>query len=320
MPLCPRPFLLALALIASSSAIAENYPARPVHIITPFPAGGPLDVLARVFAQRASEDLKQPVMVETRAGATGTIGTEAVVRANPDGYTLLFTVDLPITMTPALLRLRYDAQHDLIPIGDIARTENVLVVNPASKIHSLGELIAAAKARPGTLTFASGGNASPGHLCAEMLKQAARIDMIHVPYSGSAPAMNALLAGDVTAFCAIIPQALPHIQAKTALALGVSGEKESALLPGVPPLSVQYPGVVTSSWFALYAPARTPVPVIDILRVELKKVFAEPEMQKKLTSFGFESEWVTTPELAKKIESDTAKWRRVIEAAHIRAN
>jgi tripartite-type tricarboxylate transporter receptor subunit TctC len=309
-----------MALIASSSAIAENYPARPVHIITPFPAGGPLDVLARVFAQRASEDLKQPVVVETRAGATGTIGTEAVVRANPDGYTLLFTVDLPITMTPALLRLRYDAQHDLIPIGDIARTENVLVVNPASKIHSLGELIAAAKARPGTLTFASGGNASPGHLCAEMLKQAARIDMIHVPYSGSAPAMNALLAGDVTAFCAIIPQALPHIQAKTALALGVSGEKESALLPGVPPLSVQYPGVVTSSWFALYAPARTPVPVIDILRVELKKVFAEQEMQKKLTSFGFESEWVTTPELAKKIESDTAKWRRVIEAAHIRAN
>jgi hypothetical protein len=153
-----------------------------------------------------------------------------------------------------------------------------------------------------------------------MLKQAARIDMIHVPYSGSAPAMNALLAGDVTAFCVIIPQALPHIQAKTALALGVTGEKESALLPGVPPLSAQYPGVVTSNWFALYAPARTPVPVIDILRVELKKVFAEQEMQKKLASFGFESEWVTTPELAKKIESDTARWRHVIEAAHIRAN
>ena len=321
MPLCPRPFLLlAMALIAAAPARAENYPARPVHIITPSPAG-PTDALARLFAQRASEEWKQPVVVETRAGATGTLGTEQVVKAVPDGYTLLFTVNMPITMAPALMKLRYDPQADLVALGEVARSDNVLMVNARSGIHSLSELIAAAKAKPGTLTFASGGGiASPGHLCGEMLKSAAGIDMIHVPYSGAAPAMNALLAGDVTAFCGPIPQGAPHIAAKTAIALGVTGNIESAFLPGVPPLAARYPNLVISTWFALFAPSRTPSPVTEALRAELHKVFADAETQTKLASLGSESEWVTGGELAQKIARDTAKWKEVIESAHIRAD
>ena len=155
---------LAMALIAAAPEGAENYPARPVHIITPFPAG-PTEALARLFAQRAAEDLKQPVVVETRAGAAGTIGTEQLVKAVPDGYTLLFTVDLPITLAPALLKLRNDPQVDLAAIGDVARSGKVLMVNAGRGIHSFSELIAAAKAKPGALTFASGGNARPG-ICA----------------------------------------------------------------------------------------------------------------------------------------------------------
>jgi tripartite-type tricarboxylate transporter receptor subunit TctC len=229
-----------MALIATAPGRAQNYPARPVHIITPFPAG-PTDAVARLFAQRASEEWKQPVVVETRAGATGTIGAEQVVKTVPDGYTLLFTVDVPITMAPALMKLRYDPQADLAALGEVGRSDNVLMVNARGGIHSLSELIAAAKAKPGTLTFASGGNAAPAHLCGEMLKAAAGIDIIHVPYSGAAPAMNALLAGDVTAFCGPIPQGAPHIAAKTAIALGVTGDTESAFLPGVPSLAARYP-------------------------------------------------------------------------------
>jgi tripartite-type tricarboxylate transporter receptor subunit TctC len=320
MPLCPRPFLLlAMALIAAAPARAENYPARPVHIITPFPPG-PTDAVARLFAQRASEEWKQPVVVENRAGATGTIGTEQVVKAVPDGYTLLFTVDLPITMAPALMKLRYDPQADLAALGEVARVDNVLMVNARSGIHSLSELIAAAKAKPGTLTFASSGNAAPAHLCGEMLKAAAGIDLIHVPYSGAAPAMNALLAGDVTAFCGPIPQGAPHIAAKTAIALGVTSETESAFLPGVPSLAARYPNLVISAWLALFAPSRTPSPVTEALRAELHKVFADAEMQTKLASLSTESEWVTGGELAQKIARDTAKWKEVIESAHIRAN
>ncbi len=308
----------ALPLLARRGS-AQAYPSRPVHIVTPFPAG-PSDALARLFAQRASDEWKQAVVVDTRAGATGTIGTEAVAKSNPDGTTLLFTVDLPITMAPALLKLRYDPQVDFFAVGQVARADNVLMVSAGSGIHSLSELVAAAKAKPGMLTFASAGNASPAHLCGEILKAAAGIDMIHVPYSGAAPAMNALLAGDVSAFCGPIPQGAPHIAAKTAIALGVTGETESAFLPGLPPLAAHYPGLVISSWYALYAPARTPSPVMETLRTELHKIFADTEMRTKLASLSIESEWVTGSELAQKIARETAKWRNVIESAHIRAN
>jgi tripartite-type tricarboxylate transporter receptor subunit TctC len=302
--------------VVSRMARAQAYPARPVRFIVPFPASGPSDVLARLYGQKLSERWNQPVVVENRVGATGTIGTEGVVRAPPDGYTLLFTADLPITMAPALLKLRYDPQRDLVPVAALAKNDALLVVHPSAGIRSLADLVAAAKAKPGALTFASGGNASPSHLCGEMLKRQAGIDMTHVPYSGSAPAMNAVLAGDVTMFCAPIPLGMVHFKAGKIYALGVTGTAPSPLLPELAPLSVIYPGFVISNWQALFAPVATPPAATKLLHDELQKAYADPELQQKLATLALDPAWLSGAELSRRIETDTAKWADLIKAAN----
>jgi tripartite-type tricarboxylate transporter receptor subunit TctC len=286
--------------------------------VVPFPAG-PSDALARLSGKKLSEDLKQPVVVDTRPGATGTIGAEVVVRAPPDGYTLLFTVDLPITMAPALLKLNYDVQRDLIPIAAVVKSDNVLVVHPATKIHSMAELVAEAKAKPGALTFASAGHASPAHMCGEMIKRQADIDMVHVPYTSATAAMNAVLAGNVNMFCGPIGVALPQVKAGNVYALGVTGVEASPLLPGITPLAASYPGLVISAWYGLFAPSGTPDSVTNILHDEFKKIFAEPEVQPTLLALGLTREWVSGSDLVQKIASDIAKWRDFTAAANIHA-
>ena len=299
-------------------ARAQTYPSRPIHFVVPFPAG-PNDALARLSGKKLSEDLKQPVVVDTRPGATGTIGAEVVVRALPDGYTLLFTVDLPITMAPALLKLNYDVQRDLIPIAAVVKSDNVLVVHPATKIHSVAELVAEAKAKPGALTFASAGHASPAHMCGEMIKRQADIDMVHVPYTSATAAMNAVLAGNVNMFCGPIGVALPQVKAGNVYALGVTGVEASPLLPGITPLAASYPGLVISAWYGLFAPSGTPDSVTNILHDEFKKIFAEPEVQPTLLALGLTREWVSGSDLVQKIASDIAKWRDFTAAANIHA-
>jgi tripartite-type tricarboxylate transporter receptor subunit TctC len=308
------------AVLPTTSRIswAQTYPTRPIHFVVPFPAG-PNDALARLSGQKLSEDLKQPVVVDTRPGATGTIGAEVVVRALPDGYTLLFTVDLPITMAPALLKLNYDVQRDLIPIAAVVKSDNVLVVHPATKIHSMAELVAEAKAKPGTLTFASAGHASPAHMCGEMIKRQAGIDMVHVPYTSATAAMNAVLAGNVNMVCGPIGVALPQIKAGNVYALGVTGVEASLLLPGLAPLVASYPGLVISAWYGLFAPAGTPASVTSVLHDEFKKIFADPELQATLLALGLNLEWVSGSDLVQKIAIDMAKWRDFIAAANIRA-
>jgi len=286
--------------------------------VVPFPAG-PNDALARLSGKKLSEDLKQPIVVDTRPGATGTIGAEVVVRAPPDGYTLLFTVDLPITMAPALLKLNYDVQRDLIPIAAVVKSDNVLVVHPATKIHSMAELVAEAKAKPGALTFASAGHASPAHMCGEMIKRQADIDMVHVPYTSATAAMNAVLAGNVNMFCGPIGVALPQVKAGNVYALGVTGVEASPLLPGITPLAASYPGLVISAWYGLFAPSGTPDSVTNILHDEFKKIFAEPEVQPMLLALGLTCEWVSGSDLVQKIASDIAKWRDFTAAANIHA-
>jgi tripartite-type tricarboxylate transporter receptor subunit TctC len=309
------------AVLSASSRIsrAQTYPTRPIHFVVPFPAG-PNDALARLSGQKLSGDLKQPVVVDTRPGATGTIGAEVVVRAPPDGYTLLFTVDLPITMAPALLKLNYDVQRDLIPIAAVVKSDNVLVVHPATKIHSMAELVAEAKAKPGALTFASAGHASPAHMCGEMIKRRAGIDMVHVPYTSATAAMNAVLAGNVNMFCGPIGVALPQVKAGNVYALGVTGMEASPLLPGAAPLVASYPGLVISAWYGLFAPAGTPASVTSTLHDEFKKIFADPELQPTLLALGLNREWVSGSDLVQKITSDIAKWRDFIVAANIHAD
>ena len=286
--------------------------------MVPFPAG-PNDALARLSGKKLSEDLKQPIVVDTRPGATGTIGAEVVVRAPPDGYTLLFTVDLPITMARALLKLNYDVQRDLIPIAAVVKSDNVLVVHPATKIHSMAELVAEAKAKPGALTFASAGHASPAHMCGEMIKRQADIDMVHVPYTSATAAMNAVLAGNVNMFCGPIGVALPQVKVGNVYALGVTGVEASPLLPGITPLAASYPGLVISAWYGLFAPSGTPDSVTNILHDEFKKIFAEPEVQPTLLALGLTREWVSGSDLVQKIASDIAKWRDFTAAANIHA-
>ena len=310
---------LGLSFVALRPSPAETYPTRAVHVVVPFP-GGPSDFLARLFAQQLSAHWQQPAVVEDRAGATGTIGTEAVVKASPDGYTLLFTVELPITMAPSLLKLHYDPQRDLVPIAAIAETENVLVASPSSGIRSIAELVTAAKTRPGALTFASAGYGSPAHLCGEMIDRQAGIDMVHVPYSAAAPAMNAILSGNVTVFCGPIGQALPFIKAGKAYALGVTGANPSSLLPDVAPLAASYPGLVMSNWFGLLAPAHTPASVRDMLQDEFKTIAADPELKRKLLAAGLEPTWISGADLAKRIMSDTAKWHEFMVAANVHAD
>ncbi len=309
----------ACAWFAAGPVRADGYPTRAVHFVVPFP-GGPSDVLMRLYAQGLSQDWKQAAIVEDRPGATGTIGTEAVVQAAPDGYTLLFTIELPITMAPSLLTLRYDPQRDLASIAAVATVENVLVSSPSSGIHSLAELIARAKAAPGKLTFASAGLGSPAHLCGEMIKRQAGVDIIHVPYAAAAPAMNAILAGDVTMFCGPIAQALPFIKDGKANALGVTGAGPSSLLPGVGPLSENYPGLVISNWFGLLAPAQTPGPIRDALEAKFKAISADAELQQKLLNTGLTPTWISGASLAKRIATDAAKWRDLMAAANIHAN
>ncbi len=302
-----------------SQALADAYPSRAIHFILPFPAG-PTDLVTRLYAQSISQDWHEPAVVDTRPGATGSIGTEYVARASPDGYTLLFTVDLPITMAPNLLKVPYDPQRDLIPIAGVMEANNVLVTNAATGIKTLAELVAAAKAKPGVLTFSSAGIGSPAQFCGEMINHQAGITMTHVPYKGAAAAMNAVLAGTVTAFCGPIAQALPFLKSGQVYALGVSSSKPSPLLPRVAPLSATYPGLVITNWFGVLAPARTPDVICDKLAVELKKIYDNPKVKQKLLSVGLEPNWIPRTELSQRIAADLKKWHDLMVLAGIHAS
>ena len=304
----------------SGIAGAQNFPTRTVRLIVPVPAGGPIDVLARLYGQKLAQRWNQPVVVENRAGATGTIGTEVVVRAPPDGYTLLFTVDLPITMAPALLKPRYDFERDLIPIASVATVENMLVVNASTGIRSVADLVAAAKAKPGALTFSSAGIASPAHLCGEMLKRQAGIEMTHVPFQGAPPALNAVLSGAVTMFCGPIPLEMPHVKSGKLNALGVTGTAPSRLAPELSTVASSYPGFVISNWFAVFAPVGTPSEVTKFLQDELNAVYRDAQLQEKLTVLGMDPVWRSPAELAQAIKNDSIKWMEFIKATRIKAD
>jgi tripartite-type tricarboxylate transporter receptor subunit TctC len=311
---------IATAVLAlTAPAVAQDaYPARPVRFIVPFPASGPLDVMARLYAQKLGERWGKSVIVENRPGATGTIGADAVAKAAPDGYTLLFTVDLPIVMAPALMKPPYDSTTDLLPIAAVGDTMNMLVVHPSAGVTTLPELVAAAKSKPGALTFSSAGNASPGHPCVEMLKSAAGVDLTHVPYKGAAPAMQAALAGEVSMFCGPITQGLPHVTSGKLRALGVTGAKTSPLLPELKPLAATYPGLVVSNWYAVFAPPKTPPAVVTFLRAELKRTYDDPEVRKRLDSVGMDPLWMEPAQVTAAIDRDLAKWSGVVKAANIK--
>ncbi len=312
---CGLLMLAVSALIMAGSALAENYPSHPVKIIVPFPAGGSNDIVARVIAQKLSErNNGQTFFVENRGGAGGNIGAEAVAGSDPDGYTLLLTAPPPLTINAALYRdLRYNPSTAFAPVGLIASVPIVLAVHPSLGIGNVKELVALAKAKPGTLFFGSSGNGSTNHLAGELLKSMTGIDIVHVPYKGAAPAMNDLIAGHIPMMFDNIPAVLPQVKGKNINAIAVAGSKRASALPDVPTVAESgVPGFEASAWFGLVAPAKTSAPVLAKLEGDIDAILKLPDVQKRFDELGAEPGTVSGAAFGKFLADETTKWTRII--------
>jgi len=308
--------LATLALTAPTRA--QTYPDRPVRLIVPFPAGGGVDTMARVLGQKLSELLKQPVLIEHRPGAGGNIGADAVAKAAPDGYTVLLTVNT-LSSSPAIYRkLSYDPLKDLVPITQISASQFVLTGSPKFEANTVQEMIALAKAKPGSLNYGSSGVGAPLHFQAEMLKFATGIDIAHIPYRGDAPMLTALLSGDV--HFAFMPQSTgqPQIQNKQLKGLAVTGRRRQPGLPDLPTLAeVGIKGLEDGSWYGLFVPTGTPDAVVRKLQQETAAAIATPEVRERLISWGQEPLGTRTEDFQAFFKADVAKFIRIVETAKI---
>ena len=304
------------ALFVASVAQAQNYPDRPIRLIAPFPAGGLADVLARAVGDEMSKTLGQPVIVENRAGAGGNTGADAVAKAAPDGYTLLMgTVGTHAINSSLYAKMPYDHVKDFAPVILVAGVPNVLEVNPSVPVNSMQELIAYAKANPGKLNFASSGSGTSIHLSAEMFKVMTGVQMAHVPYKGSAPALADLMGGQVQLMFDNLPSSLALIKAGKLKPLAVTSLTRSSALPDVPTVAESgLPGFEASSWFGLLAPAGTPKEIVTKLNGEVAKWLATPDAREKLAAQGAIASTALTPEdFAKHIGTETTKWAKVVK-------
>jgi len=312
---------MVAALLAAMAAAAQGYPNRPVRIVNPFAAGGGQDVLLRPLAQKLSESLKQPFVIDNKPGANGMIGSEIVAKSVPDGYTLLGGTTGALAMNAVVQpRLPYDPLKDFAPISNYADSAFILSVHPSVPAQSVMELVALAKSRPGQLTYATFGVGSSSHLLAELFSMNAGIKMVHVPYKGSAPAVADLLAGQVMLMFDSMQSQMPQVRAKRLRALGIAAERRSPAAPDVPTIAeAGLPGVLGGSWYGLLAPAGTPREVIARLHAELMRALADPEVRERFTSVGTQVVGSTPDEFAAQIRADIEKWGQVVRTAGIRA-
>ena len=319
-----RTFLAALACAAATlqpvSASAQAWPAKPIRLMVPFPPGGSTDIVARIVAQKLSERLGQSIVIENRGGAGGTLGTAVVAKAAPDGYTLGVASTSTHVVAPGVYaKLEYDPLKDFAPIGLMAVSPYLLVVNPSLPARTLQELIAVAKKQPGKLNYASAGIGSTTHLAMEMLKYASSSYMLHIPYSGNGPAGTALIGGQVEILFGSLPALLPHAKSGRARALAVGTPKRSPSLPEVPTVAESgYPGFDASLWLAIMAPAGTPQPVLERLNKELAALIALPEMREALDKAGAEPLTGSPAELAAIIRDGVSKYAQIIKTAGIK--
>jgi tripartite-type tricarboxylate transporter receptor subunit TctC len=317
-----RAALSVVFLFLSSFAAAQDaYPSRPVKFLVPFPPGGPLDVPARLLAQKLTEHWGRPVLVENQVGASGSIGANAVARAAPDGYTLLVTVDIPLTMFPAVAKkLPYDPRTDFKAIGAFARLQNALFVHPRVDVATARELVELAKKQPGKLSFSSAGIASPAHFGGELFKVIAGVDITHIPYKGAAPAITAAVSGEVDMMFGPIGAGAPHVRSGKLKALGVTGSMPSPQLPGVKPLVEQgFAGLVFFNWEGVFAPAKTPDDVIARIDAGFRHVLADDEVRKRLLGLDLEPVWEGPAMVTKAIAADLARWSELARVAKIEA-
>ena len=317
-----RWLIFALALLLSGPAASDDaYPLRPVHLIAPAAPGGSFDILARILAQGLSERWRYNVIVENRPGGGGNIGALAVSRAEPDGYTLLVWND-SLLINPTLLRdTQFDPKNDFTPISLSIYVPNVLVAHPSTGFHSFADFLRAARAKPGQLTYGSPGNGSPGHLSFELLKQLAKIDVVHVPYRGAGPAIVDLVSGHIPLGMVAIPGAIGHIRAGTLVALGVTSARPVAALPDVPPIAeAGLPTYRINAWHGILGPARMPPALVKHLEKDITEVLNTPAVRQKLIELGFEPAAGSAAELADIIDRDLPIWHDLVIKSGTRAD
>ncbi len=312
--------LLALGVAGAPCARAADttaFPAHPVRLVIPFPAGGPLDAVGRAIAQQLTDAWGQSVVVDNRPGAGGNIGADLVAKSPPDGYTVVMGALSTHAVNPSLYKsMPYDAVKDFAPITLVAITPNVLVVNPSLPVHSVQELIAYAKSHPGKLSFGSGSNGSAGHLAGELFKVDTGVDMVHVPYRGAAPAMQALLAGDTQLMFDNLASAMQQVKAGKLRALAVTTAKRSPLVPELPTMiEAGLPDFDISTWFGLLAPAGTPQPVIEKWNAAVTRILNAPDMRERLAQQGAQAAPTTPDEFARFIAAEVPKYARIVKAS-----
>jgi len=313
---------LLLVLIISllpQASMAQTYPTHPIRLIVPFPPGGSNDIVGRMVATQLGERLGQPVVVDNRGGAGGTIGTDIAAKAAPDGYTLLL-VSVAHAFNPAMYKkLPYDPEKSFAPIGMVGAGPVALMVNPAVPVHSVKELIELAKAKPGQLNYATAGIGSFQHLASELFKLQTGVDMVHVPYKGGGPAMMDTIAGQAQINMASLIQVIPHAKSGKLRLLATSGTKRSALFPDVPTVAETVPGYDATNWWGLIAPAGTPQAVIAKLSSELEALLRSDETKKRVESEGADVIRMTPAEFGRFISEEMQKWAKVVKQAGIQA-
>jgi tripartite-type tricarboxylate transporter receptor subunit TctC len=314
-----RVFLACLAFSFAAGVAAQPYPKKPIVMISPWPPAGPAELVARVVGGKLSELLGQPVVIESKPGANGTIGATFVAKAVPDGYTLLFSHVGPIAISPALQKdMPYDSAKDFAPITQVVSGPTILVVRPGIPVKNMKELLAYAKANPGKLSYGSVGPGSTTHLAGEMVKLMGGVDILHVPYKGAAPVVTDMLGGQIDMGFINVAGILPQIRSGKVRPIAVSTLKRSSILPDLPTVAETLPGFEVNSWYGMMAPAGTPKDIVALLYRETAKVLKMPDVIERMKESGLDTVGSTPEEYAAKIQDDLERWAKIIKAANVK--
>ena len=311
--------MVAHALCAVTPALSQEYPARPIRLIVPYPPGGTVDITARIMQAKLSEGIGQPIVIENRSGAGGSVGTEAAARSAPDGYTFLYTLSSH-TINPFLYKLNYDVERDFVPVSLLVSVPQLIAANPNAPAKTLREMVAAARERPGFYPYASPGNGTPGHIAAELLKLRTGIDMVHVPYKGGGPALADTLAGQTPFLFLTAPAALSHVRSGKLRALAVTTRKRTAAAPDIPTVAeeLNLPDYEVDSWCAIFAPARTPAAIVERMQKEVARVVHLPEVKRELLAQSADPVGSGPDELERVVRTELKSWAAVIREAGIK--
>ncbi len=317
-----RVFAFSALLAASAAAFAQTYPSKPIRLIVPFPPGGSADILARAIGQKAGEGLGQPFVVENRPGAGTAIGADALAKSAPDGYAVMIGTVSSHAINPALNpKLPFDPLKDFTPVSLVATIPFAMIVHPSVPAKNVQEFIALAKAKPGSLNYSSAGNGTSNHLAGELLKSMARVDIVHVPYKGSAPALNDLIAGQVSLMFDLVLTAAPHVKSGAVRGLAVTGAQRSSALPELPTVAESgVPGYEVSAWFGIFAPAGLAQSVVQRLNAEFVKGLQQPDLRQRLASQGAEPLTSTPDEFGSYLRSEIAKWAKVVKESGMKVD